>query len=58
MNKLIVTDNQYEIITKGIAFGTGIGTLLGLILNNIVFNFSLGGVLGVLIAYVYSIYKK
>lgn len=58
LEKLILSDKDYEYLTKGIAMGVGIGTLIGMILKNIIFGFSVGGVIGIIIALSYSFYKK
>lgn len=58
LNKLIISDSQYDDIAKGIAFGSGIGILIGLLFNNILFMFSLGSVIGIIISLIYSTTKK
>ena len=35
-----------------------IGTLLGLLLENVIFGFALGGVIGIILSLIYSGYKK
>ena len=35
LEKIILSDQEFEYLTKGIAFGVGIGTLIGLLLENV-----------------------
>ncbi len=58
IEKIILSDQDYEYLTKGIAGGVGIGTLLGLLLENVIFGFALGGVIGIILSLIYSGYKK
>ena len=58
IEKIILSDQDYEYLTKGIAGGVGIGTLLGLLLENVIFGFALGGVIGIILSLIYSYYKK
>ena len=57
LEKIILSDQEFEYLTKGIAFGVGIGTLIGLLLENAILGFSFGGVSGI-ISLIYSHYKK
>ena len=36
----------------------GIGTLVGLLLENVIFGFALGGVIGIILSFIYSYYTK
>ncbi|WP_195989170.1 hypothetical protein [Clostridium sp. D53t1_180928_C8] len=56
--KLMLSEKDYEYLTKGIAFGVGIGVIVGIIFNDINFFFALGGVIGIVIASIYSLIKK
>lgn len=56
--KIMLSDKDYEYLTKGIALGVGIGVVIGAIIGNVVLSFSAGGVLGIISAFVYSFYKR
>lgn len=58
LEKIILSDKDYEYLTKGIAAGVGVGVLVGSIIGNVTLTFAAGGVLGILISLAYSIYKK
>lgn len=58
IEKIILSDQDYEYLTKGIAIGVGIGTLVGLLLENVTFGFASGGVIGIILSLIYSFYKK
>ena len=58
IEKIILSDEDYEYLTKGIAIGVGIGTLVGLLLENVIFGFALGGVIGIILCFIYSYYTK
>lgn len=56
--KFILSDKDYEYLTKGIAGGIGIGILFGVVLGNITLTFASGGVIGIILSVIYSHYKK
>ena len=58
LEKLILSDKDYEYLTKGIAIGVGIGIIVGIIAENITLCFAAGGVIGIISAFIYSYYKK
>jgi len=58
LDKIIISEKDYENIAKGIAFGSGIGIFLGLIFDNIIFFFSVGSVVGIIISFIYSNIKR
>ena len=58
LEKFMLSDKDYEYLTKGIACGVGLGTILGIIIDDIILGFSFGGVVGILIGCIYSYYKK
>lgn len=58
LEKMILSDKDYEYLTKGIAIGVGTGVLVGAIIGNITLTFAAGGVIGILSAFIYSIYKR
>lgn len=57
MEKLILSDQDYDYLAKGIALGAGIGILLGFFTHNIILTFSAGSVIGIISALGYSFYK-
>ncbi|VYT97497.1 hypothetical protein [Clostridium tertium] len=57
MEKLILSDEDYDYLAKGIALGAGIGILLGFFVDNIILTFSAGSVIGIISALGYSFYK-
>lgn len=56
--KLILSEKDYEYLTKGLALGVGIGTIIGALLENVLLFFALGGVLGIIGSSIFSFYKK
>ena len=54
IEKIILSDQDYEYLTKGIAGGVGIGTLIGLLLENVILGFASGGVIGIILSLIYS----
>lgn len=58
LEKIILSDKDYEYLTKGIAIGVGLGVLIGAFVGNITLTFAAGGVAGILSAFIYSIYKR
>ncbi|WP_195999329.1 hypothetical protein [Clostridium sp. 1001271B_151109_B4] len=58
LEKIILSEKDYEYLTKGIAAGVGIGIIVGVITEEIVLFFALGGVTGILAASIISIIKK
>lgn len=56
--KLILSEKDYEYLTKGLAVGVGLGIIVGSIAENILLFFALGGVLGIIGATVFSTIKK
>ena len=57
-DKLILDDKDYEILTKGIASGVFIGTIIGIISGEITLFFALGGVIGIIASTIISISNK
>lgn len=58
LEKIMLTDKEYENLAKGIAIGVGIGTIVGTILDNAVFFFAAGGVAGIIGSLIYSKIKE
>ena len=56
--KLILSEKDYEYLTKGLAAGVGIGIIIGSMAENILLFFALGGVLGIIGATIFSTIKK
>ena len=49
VEKIMLSDKDYEYLTKGIASGVGIGTIIGMLLQDIILGFAAGGVIGLYI---------
>ncbi len=58
LEKLILSDQDYDYLAKGIALGAGMGILLGIFIDDIVLAFSAGTFLGIVFSLGYSFYKK
>lgn len=58
LEKLILSDEDYDYLAKGIAIGAGIGIFLGIFIDNIILTFSAGTVIGIIFSIGYSFYKK
>lgn len=58
LEKIEITEEDYECLAKGIAIGVGIGVLVGAFTGNITFTFALGGVIGILLSLGCSFFKK
>ena len=58
VEKIMLSDKEYEYLTKGIAIGVGIGIVSGMVLEDIVLGFSAGGVIEIIVSFVYSYYKR
>lgn len=58
LEKLILSDEDYDYLAKGIVIGAGIGILLGLFIDNIILTFSGGSVVGIILSLGYSFYRK
>ena len=58
LEKISLTDKEYEYLAKGIAIGVGCGVLIGAIIGNVALTFSIGGVAGILGSLFYSWYEK
>lgn len=58
LEKLILSDQDYDYLARGIATGAGIGILLGFFVDNIILTFSACSVIGIISALGYSFYKK
>ena len=58
VEKIMLSDKDYEYLTKGIASGVGIGTIIGMLLQDIILGFAAGGVIGIILSFVYSYYWK
>ena len=58
LKKLILSEKDYEYLTKGLASGVGLGIIIGALAGDILFFFALGGVLGIIGASIFSFYRK
>ena len=62
VEKIMLSDKEYEYLTKeiaiGVGVGIGIGIVSGMVLEDIVLGFSAGGVIGIIVSFVYSYYKR
>lgn len=58
IEKLSLSDKDFEYVTKGIAFGVAGGIIVGAIVGNVSLIFSFGGVIGIISGLSYSTYKK
>lgn len=56
--KVLLSDKDYEYLAKGIAMGGGMGILIGLLFDDVIFFFSLGGVVGVLFQSILILIRK
>ncbi|MDQ0461712.1 hypothetical protein [Clostridium sardiniense] len=56
--KANLTEYEYELVAKGIAFGVGSGVLIGTLIGEVVLFFSLGGVIGIISTLAYTFYKR
>lgn len=54
LEKISVTEKQWDNLAKGIAVGTGLGIVIGAIVGQIVLLFSAGGVIGIIVSLIYS----
>ena len=53
MGKFMLSEEDYEYLTKGIAIGVGIGIFVGAFFENIIFTFAAGGVIGMISGLIY-----
>ena len=58
LKKLILSEKDYEYLTKGLASGVGIGIITGSLVGDVLFFFALGGILGIIGSGIFSFYKK
>ena len=58
VEKIMLSDKDYEYLTTGIASGVVIGTIIGMLLQDIILGFAAGGVIGIILSFVYSYYRK
>ena len=50
LEKISITEKQWDNLAKGIAVGTGLGIIIGAIVGQIVLLFSAGGVIGIIVS--------
>ena len=58
LEKLILSEQDYDYLAKGIALGAGIGILVGIFVDDIILAFSACTVFGIIASLSYSFYKK
>lgn len=58
LEKIEITEEDYERLAKGIAIGVGIGILIGAFIGDVIFMFALGGVIGILGSLGYSFFRR
>jgi len=58
LDKFSLSERECENISKGIAWGVGLGTLSGLLIGNVILWFAMGGVVGIISSLIYSIFEK
>ncbi len=58
VEKLILSEEDYDYLAKGIILGTILGILIGIFINNIVFGFSICTTIGLTLSILWSIYRK
>lgn len=58
LDKLMLSEEDYEYLTKGIAIGVGAGIFIGAITEQIILVFAAGGIIGMICGLIYSKYKK
>lgn len=58
LEKIEITEEDYECLAKGIAIGVGIGVLIGTFIGNVIFTFALGGVIGILVSLGCSFFRN
>ena len=58
VEKIMLSDKDYEYLTKGIASGVGIGTIIGMLLQDIILGFAAGVVIVIILSFVYYYYRK
>lgn len=58
LEKMILSDKEFEYLSKGISLGVLVGLILGTILNNPQFGFALGGVCGIVLSFIYTLVRR
>ena len=58
LKKLILSEKDYEYLTKGLSSGVVLGIIVGALVEDILFFFALGGILGIIGAGIFSFYRK
>ena len=48
LKKLILSEKDYEYLTKGLSSGVVLGIIVGALVEDILFFFALGGILGII----------
>ena len=58
MEKLILSEEDYDYLAKGIILGTIMGIIVGVFINDIILAFSIFTTLGLTLSILWAIYKK
>lgn len=58
LEKLFLSEKDYDYLAKSIILGAIIGIFIGIVINNIVLAFSVCTAIGILLSFLYSLYKK
>ena len=56
--KFILTDKDFKNFTMSIIIGILVGSIIGIVVKDIIFFSPLGGLIGIIVMYIGSIYKK
>lgn len=56
--KFILTDKDFKNFIMSIIIGILVGSIIGIVVKDIMFFFPLGGLIGIIVMYIWSIYKK
>ena len=58
LKNIILSEKDYECLTKAIAMGVAIGTIIGAILDDVILFFALGGIIGIVTSFILCTIKK
>lgn len=58
MGKIVLSENEYGYLTKGLISGVCFGIIIGSILGDIIFFFSVGAFIGIVSSIIFSIARR
>lgn len=58
LESLTLTNKEIEYVTMGIVLGVGLGTFMGLFVDNVEFTFAIGAVIGIIGSLLFTIFKR